>query len=214
MTAGDRSPCLIAAARHTWHPADGPAPEPLDMWEHVVRALPGDAGISSRAVEQVDDLNLVHCQSWAYDRPVERLAERLGLHPANRSESILAGTSPQRLLNLAAERMLRGETRAALVVGGEALATRRLADRGGAIPPWSHPHPSPPTNENYNFWQSSFSATDGDQATGRQGNRVYDVFKRQSLACQVHYLDGMPSFHHIRCDIKQVDRIETILIAI
>ena len=144
MTAGDRSPCLIAAARHTWHPADGPAPEPLDMWEHVVRALPGDAGISSRAVEQVDDLNLVHCQSWAYDRPVERLAERLGLHPANRSESILAGTSPQRLLNLAAERMLRGETRAALVVGGEALATRRVADRGGAIPPWSHPHPSPP----------------------------------------------------------------------
>ncbi len=40
-----------------------------------------------------------------------------------------------------------------------------------------HAYPSPPTNDDYNTWQSSFSATDGDPATGRQGNRVYDVFK-------------------------------------
>ena len=52
---------------------------------------------------------------------------------------------------------------------------------GTATPPnvvlVDHSYSSPPPNDSYTIWQSSFSATDSDPATGRQGNRVYDIFK-------------------------------------
>lgn len=138
-----RAPVLIGTARHTWRDGES-VPEPLQMWQQVARLAADDAGARVDPLAHVDDLGLVHCQSWAYDDPSGRLAELLGLDGAHRHESILAGTSPQRLLNAAAERMLRGETRVALVVGGEALAERRRHDRAGQVPPWQHPHPNPP----------------------------------------------------------------------
>jgi acetyl-CoA C-acetyltransferase len=111
------------------------------MWEEVARSAANDAGVQRDIIGSIDHLGLVHCQSWAYDEPVRRLADRLGIPGIYLSESILAGTSPQRLLDEAAERMLRGECSVALVVGGEALATRSARSE---TPNWSHPHPSPP----------------------------------------------------------------------
>lgn len=114
------------------------------MWTELAHAAALDASPRCDVVGAIDDLNLVHCQSWSYDHPVDRLAQRLGVDGGHRSESILAGTSPQRLINDAATRMLQGASSVALVVGGEALATRRAFDKSGELPPWSHPHPSPP----------------------------------------------------------------------
>lgn len=138
-----RTPCLIGTARRTWNDGSS-APEPLGMWEEVARAAAEDAGVRRNVIGSIDHLGLVHCQSWAYDDPSGRLAERLGVPGIFLRESILAGTSPQRLLDEAAERMLRGECSVALVVGGEALATRSAMRRRGETPNWSHPHPSPP----------------------------------------------------------------------
>ena len=139
-----RAPCVIGVARRTWHPEhDVAAPEPLDMWTEIAHAAAHDACAPCDPLKRVDDLNVVHCQSWQYDDPAARLGERLGLAPGLRTVSILAGTSPQRLLNAAAERMLRGETRVALVVGGEALATVAHLRRVGQTPSWSFPHPDP-----------------------------------------------------------------------
>lgn len=140
-----RSPCLVGTARATWHPDSGPAPEPLAMWERIARDAVADAEARRDALAVVDDLGVVHCQSWAYDDPAGRLADRLQLAAGHRSVSILAGTSPQRLIDDAAERMLAGETRVALVVGAEALHTRKLLADAGEGPRWSHPHPEPPT---------------------------------------------------------------------
>ena len=139
-----RTPCIIGTARHTWHPGGLEAPEPLAMWEQLAREVGRDASSHHDVLGAIDFLGLVHCQSWAYDRPADRLAQRLGITRAEQVESILAGTSPQRLLNQAATRMLQGETSVALIVGGEALATRRRFDRISELPPWSHPHPNPP----------------------------------------------------------------------
>jgi acetyl-CoA C-acetyltransferase len=144
-----RSPCLVGTARRTWR-QDETTPEPLEQWAQLARAALVDAADGARSsatvdLDAVDHVGLVHCQSWAYDDPGVRLAERLGLRPGVPvQESILAGTSPQRLLDAAAARMLRGEATVALVVGAEALAARKVYDRAGAPPPWSHPHPSPP----------------------------------------------------------------------
>jgi acetyl-CoA C-acetyltransferase len=140
----DRLPCLVGTARRTWHPGDT-TPEPLDMWSEVARLAADDVGVDRDVLAEVDDLGVVHCQSWAYDHPADRAADALGLGGVRRQSSILAGTSPQRLLDDAAGRMLRGESEVALVVGGEALWSRRQYDRAGELPPWRHPHPTPPT---------------------------------------------------------------------
>jgi acetyl-CoA C-acetyltransferase len=114
------------------------------MWEQVARSAVEDAHCKRDPLPLVDDLGVVHCQSWAYDDPAGRLADRLGLGPGRRATSILAGTSPQRLIDGAAEEMLAGRTRVALVVGAEALHTRKVLTRAGEGPRWSHPHPDPP----------------------------------------------------------------------
>lgn len=145
MAIDGRSPCIIGVARRTWRPADGPAPEPLAMWEQVVRDAVADTG-AHRALGAVDSLHLVHCMSWAYDDPTGRLAERLGITPSHRQISVLAGTAGQRMVNAAAERMLSGSSELAVVVGGESLATRKAARDSGNGPGWSFPaaEPDPP----------------------------------------------------------------------
>jgi acetyl-CoA C-acetyltransferase len=131
-----RAPCIIGAARRTWH--EQPAPEPLDMWEEVARAADADTGGTS-ALGSVQSLQVVYCQAWEYDDPCRRLADRLGAEPGEAAYSGLGGSVPVRLVSEAAASMAAGRLDLALVVGGEALATRRhLPD-----PAWSHPPEEP-----------------------------------------------------------------------
>jgi acetyl-CoA C-acetyltransferase len=132
-----RALCIIGAARRTWR--DRSAPEPLDLWEDVARAAAADAGVPD-AVRSIQSLQVVYCQSWEYDDPCGRLATRLGADPAHRVYSGIGGSVPVGLVRDTALAMARGELDLALVVGGEALATRRhLPD-----PQWSHA-PAEPT---------------------------------------------------------------------
>ena len=135
-----RSPCIIGLARETWRTS--PAPEPLTMWTAMARQAVDDAGAAS-ILDSIDAVHLVHCMSWPYDDAPRRLADALGLDPAFTETSVLAGTAGQRMVNSAAERMLRGESEVALVVGGEALHTRRQILASGETPRWSHPEPDP-----------------------------------------------------------------------
>ncbi|MCD9624272.1 hypothetical protein [Rhabdothermincola salaria] len=138
--------CIVGTARHTWRGPDD-VPEPLGMWEHVARAAVDDVGTTHDVMSELDHLGVVHCQAWAYDDPVDRLADRLGRPGIDGRASIVAGTSPQRLLDAAADRMRRGELSAALVVGAEALASRRRFATAGEEPAWSHPSGLPPLPE-------------------------------------------------------------------
>jgi len=132
-----RTPCIVGVARRTWR--DQSAPEPLDLWEDVARAAAADAG-SPSALAALDSLQVVYCQSWQYDDPAARLAERLGARPAVARYSGLGGSVPLRLVSDAAADMVGGGTGLTLVVGGEALASlRRHPD-----PAWSHPPAEPP----------------------------------------------------------------------
>jgi acetyl-CoA C-acetyltransferase len=130
VPADPGAPCIIGVARRTWRRAA--APEPLDLWEELARAAAADAG-SPGAVQDLQSLQVVYCQSWEYDDAPRRLADRLGAEPAHRVYSGIGGSVPLRLAATAAGALSRGEADLALIVGGEALATRkRLAD-----PPWS-----------------------------------------------------------------------------
>ncbi|HZN14811.1 MAG TPA: hypothetical protein VFB78_11115 [Acidimicrobiales bacterium] len=133
MAVDPRTPCLVGWSQQTWR--DG-APEPLDQWESVARAAMNGA--------PVDDLQIVYTQSWNYDDPCQRLSERLGISPPRTFYSGIGGSTPQLLVNNAAERILRGESDVALIAGAEALATRRQLKKAGEKPQWSHPDPNRP----------------------------------------------------------------------
>jgi acetyl-CoA C-acetyltransferase len=110
------------------------------MWEQLARSAAADAG-SPAALADLQSLQVVYCQSWEYDDPCGRLAQRLGADPGHRTYSGLGGSVPLRLVGEAAASMATGALDLALVVGGEALATRRHLPE----PPWSHApeQPSP-----------------------------------------------------------------------
>ncbi|HVM66284.1 MAG TPA: hypothetical protein VMU14_15555, partial [Acidimicrobiales bacterium] len=139
---GPRAPCVIGTAQHTVHKPDGPAPEPLALWERVCRGAADDAlpGRGGRVLDAAGSLSVVYCQSWPYDRPVDRLADALAIAPRHRVYSGIGGTIGQVLVQSAARAIIGGELDLAVVTGAEALDTVRKS--GGELP-WSHRHPAP-----------------------------------------------------------------------
>jgi len=133
-----RAPCIIGVAQRTYREEEGGAPEPLVQWEAMCREAAADSGAPA-ALGAVDSLNVIYSLSWHYDDAPGRLAERLGLPDGDRHLSGLSGTSPQHMLQDAATQILAGRREAAVVVGGEALATRRRLKKEGRRPAWSFP---------------------------------------------------------------------------
>ncbi len=138
MSTDPRGTCIIGVARHTWHPDEVEfAPEPLDMWEQVSRAAAEDAGAPA-ALAGVESVDVVFSQSWQYDDPVARLAERLGASPRRGRYSGIGGSVPHVLATQVARDIAAGDLDLALIVGAEALATVRRLKKAGERPQWSH----------------------------------------------------------------------------
>jgi acetyl-CoA C-acetyltransferase len=154
--ADPRAACIIGVARHTWHPTDdevtgagGSAPEPLDMWERVVRAAAADAADGAAANDTaaasaatavlagLESIDVVYSQSWQYDDAVRRLSDRVGASPARRRYSGIGGSVPQVLAFDAARQIREGSLDLALITGAEALATVRRLKKAGERPQWS-----------------------------------------------------------------------------
>jgi len=108
LAVDPRSPCLIGVGQRTWHPdevGDDGAPEPLEMWDDVVRRAGDDSGAGRRALAGIDSIDVVFCQTWQYDDAPARLAERLGIEPRRREYSGIGGTTPQVLVQNQAARI-------------------------------------------------------------------------------------------------------------
>lgn len=133
-------------AQRTVRPSERPSPEPLELSAEVCRAAAEDAlpGRGSRVLDAVGSLQVVYCMSWPYEQPVDLLATRLGVDPVHRLYSGIGGTTPQVLVQDAARSILDGDLDLAVIVGAEALDTKRRAKKAGERLPWSHRHPSPP----------------------------------------------------------------------
>jgi acetyl-CoA C-acetyltransferase len=143
MSIDPRTPCVIGVAQATHRSAAADAPEPLSQWEQVATAAAADSG-GDDVLGAVESLQVGYCQSWTYDDAPGRLAERLGVAPRHRLYSGLGGTTPQQLVQKAAESILDGAYDVALICGAEALATKRRLKKAGSRPAWSHPHPDRP----------------------------------------------------------------------
>ncbi|HVT76325.1 MAG TPA: hypothetical protein VHD87_04790, partial [Acidimicrobiales bacterium] len=121
MAVDPRSPCIIGVAQRTVHPGDGPSPEPLALWDDVCRRAAQDAQAKGEVLAAADSLQIVYCMAWSYDAPVDRLADSLGIAPKHRFYSGIGGTTPQVLVDDAAEAIIRGDMDLAVITGAEAL---------------------------------------------------------------------------------------------
>jgi acetyl-CoA C-acetyltransferase len=103
----------------------------------------------------MDSLSVVRCDSWSYDRPAHRLAERLKLSPAHLAYSELGGQQPQALLHTLCDAIAAGRMDLGLIVSGEALHTVDAMTRAGEQPGWGDPAPvTPPMNLDAFFHES------------------------------------------------------------
>ncbi len=132
-----RSPCIIGVAQRTVHSGLGPSPEPLALWEDVTRRAAADARARGEVLAAADSLQIVYCMAWPYDRPVDRLADALGISPRHRIYSGIGGTTPQVLVDAAATAIVSGEMDLAVITGAEALETKRQAKKAGDRLAWS-----------------------------------------------------------------------------
>ena len=138
----DRTPVIIGVGEINDRPADpAQALEPLALMEAAVRAADADAGGGFLA--RLDSLDVINLVSWRYDRVAQRLCDRLGINPARAVYGIVGGETPTTRIHEAALRIMNGNSRVAIVTGGEASNAVGKAKKAGIELPWTAPAKSP-----------------------------------------------------------------------
>lgn len=136
-----RTPVLVGAGQITQREPDpAKALGPMDLTVAAARAAATDSGAGTRLLESLDTLVVLRSfsdTSWRfkspfgrYENPPELLARLVGADAARRLiYTHPGGNMPQWCINRLSEEIVRGETRAVLIAGGEALATQKAAQR-------------------------------------------------------------------------------------
>lgn len=125
MTADpQRTPVIIGVGQVNDRPdVPGDGLDPIGLMAAALHRADEDAG--GGWLSDCDLLAVVAQLAWPQLNPVDgALAERLGIDPAHRMQTVKPnGDSPTRLLHNAANRIGAGEAKVCAVVGGEALRT-------------------------------------------------------------------------------------------
>jgi acetyl-CoA acetyltransferase len=98
--------------------------EPAELILSAIRDAAKDTTVD--VIGHVDSISVVPPWSWTYDDLPKLLAEKLGVKPTHLELSSHGGHTPALLCDAAAARVAAGETKLAVVTGGEALASRKF----------------------------------------------------------------------------------------
>lgn len=139
MTDWSRVPVLVGAGQHTNRDEDPlAAPDPYGLMTlaatEAASSVPGVG--PDKVLAGLSHLFMVHSLSLRHSDPAAELAKRLGAAGAEARCSGMGGNIPQWLVDRAAELVLSGAKPVVLLVGAEALATRRRAKRQGTKLDW------------------------------------------------------------------------------
>lgn len=101
--------------------------EPLElMFQAIQRAL-ADTGLSSSAARElqskIDNVGVVNTWTWVYPDLPGLVSEKLGVKPKTKVLSHHGGDAPAKLFDEAARSISLGNSKVAVVMGGEALAS-------------------------------------------------------------------------------------------
>lgn len=103
------------------------AVEPMQlMLQAIIRALEDPTSkysVSDELKSSIDSVSVVATWTWPYADLPGLLSEKLGIVPRHKIYSEHGGNQPMKLVDEAARRISRGESKVAVVTGGEALAS-------------------------------------------------------------------------------------------
>ncbi|KAG9846652.1 hypothetical protein KCU98_g7347, partial [Aureobasidium melanogenum] len=115
------------------------AAEPAELMLDAISIALQDTGLSSQVIatlkSEIDSIDVIRTWTWPYPDLPGLLAEKLGARPNHSYCSPHAGNQPAKLVDEAARRIANGETRIAVVTGGEALASLAACAKAGVMPP-------------------------------------------------------------------------------
>ena len=124
---------ILGQAQRSFHHVDA-VDDPLQLMIEIARQALDDAGI---AAERVDGIGCVDPLSWTYADLAHKVGNGAGCGSDIREFWLPGGgTTPQDLLHEIASAMAAGELDVAVLVGAEAMRTRRKATRAGRELPW------------------------------------------------------------------------------
>jgi len=110
------------------------AVEPMQlMLQAILRAIQDTKLPSSVAKElqsKIDSVGVVNTWTWVYPNLPGLISEKLGVKPKYQVLSHHGGDSPAKLFDEAARRISLGESKVAIVTGGEALASGMSSLKG------------------------------------------------------------------------------------
>ncbi|MEZ5652184.1 MAG: acetyl-CoA acetyltransferase [Burkholderiaceae bacterium] len=144
-----RQPVLVGCGQITQREPDPTrALNPLQLTAQAARRAADDSGAGMRLLHALDAVVAIRSfadTSWRFacpfgssSNPPATLARALGAANAGLLVYTYAGGNmPQWCLNRLGERIAAGELQAALVAGGESLATQKAAQRAGIALDWS-----------------------------------------------------------------------------
>jgi acetyl-CoA C-acetyltransferase len=118
--------------------------EPVDLIADAARRAAEEAG-SGRLLELVDSVRVVGLLSWRYRDPGVLVGERIGATPRHTVYSGSGGSTPQVLVNMAAEDIIAGRCDVVLIGGAESWRTRMKLRAQGIRPDWTKQDESVPT---------------------------------------------------------------------
>jgi hypothetical protein len=103
--------------------------EPLQLMLQAIQLALNDTNVSASVAKelqaQIDSLDVVGSWTWPYTDLPTLLSEKLGVAPQRKYYSPIGGHHPGKLFDEAARRISMGETKVAVLTGGEALASRK-----------------------------------------------------------------------------------------
>ncbi|CRG84630.1 hypothetical protein PISL3812_01889 [Talaromyces islandicus] len=131
------------------------AREPAELMLDAIHQALQDTGLTS--IEElrlhIDSIDVVRTWTWPYGDLPGLLAARLSTQRPLKHQTYTenGGNQPAKILDEAARRISRGETKVTLVTGGEALASLTACSKEGVYPPpgWTAP------DENFEIFSPS-----------------------------------------------------------
>jgi hypothetical protein len=101
--------------------------EPADLIIRAIHNAIKDTKLSVSSAQElqgnIDSVDVVASWTWEYPDLPGLLSEKLGVQPKHKYYSPHGGNQPVKLLDEAARRISLGESRVAIITGGEALAS-------------------------------------------------------------------------------------------
>ncbi|KAJ5444418.1 uncharacterized protein N7458_008290 [Penicillium daleae] len=120
------------------------AAEPLELMLQAIAAALKDTGISTQDAQSlqqsIDSISVVANWTWPYPNTPELLVNKLGCQATYLHESGHGGNAPAELFDEASRRIASGQSKVAVVTGGEALASLGAFQAAKKFPPpdWTH----------------------------------------------------------------------------